>query len=1145
MGLYWATAAILVPYLVLAWFLGIWLHLRGANLWILRGGLALLGLLAAGVFFWFYQKIQAEAEEPVEAQSGAEEAGDIDNLVRDSARKLRSSSLGSSARLGKLPLVFLLGDSGSAKTYTIVNSGLDPELLAGHVYQDNQILPTQTANFWYTRQAIFADLAGGLLSGGKQWSRLVQLLRPGRVSSALQKGRQAPRAALVCFDCGRFLEERASESVTATARQISARLQQVSQLLGISFPVYVLFTKLDRISFFTEYVRNFSKEESNSVLGSTLPVRPTHSAGVYADEETRRLEKAFDEIFYSLSARRLELLTREHEDDKRPLAYEFPRELKKIRKLLVTFLVDMARPSQLQVNPFLRGFYFSGARPVVIDDVVAATPNEYAPVEADAGATRIFSAGQLRIPQPAPQRVAGTRKVPQWMFLTQFFNGVLLKDQVAFRTSGMSTRVSFLRRAALITATVVGLVFAVLFSISFVENRALEQDLVNAARAVPTVHLAAGQLASLSDLQQLESLRMVVARLASYDEDGPPWHMRWGLYVGDALYPDARRVYFQHFDEMLFRQTQGNIMTALHNLKDKPGPGDLYDKPYNELKAYLITTSNPDKSTVDFLSPVLLSHWTNGREVDPERADLAHKQFDFYSSGLPKQNPFSPQNEARQIAQARTYLGNFQQIDRLYGSLLAEADKQAPAVSFNEQYKDSASVLVSNERVRGAFTPGGADFMKKAIPQPSRYVSGEQWVLGPAAAQQLDTASFEQKLMDRYTQDYIAQWRSVIQKAQVRGYSNVADANVKLGKLTDTTSPLLEFFWFVSQNTNADLPSVRDVFQPSAAVVPPGAADKPLYRSPSNDEYINALSTLQISVNTLEKSMSTTDPNATKPLMDAAATARQAVAKFKGKFHLDPDTAAPVHESVPRLLLEPIVDAENLAGHASGEAVNAAGKNFCQKFNGVFTKFPFDQHATQELTLAQLNDVLAPKTGSLWTLYSSTLSSLIVQQGPIYVAAPSAKVSPRFVDFFRRAASLSDSLYPGGSPTPRFAYTVSPLPSNVDGVTLKVGTETIAQSGPQKTFYWTGSGNEDVDVSDKSGGSLGVGETGTWAIYRFVDGAAGNWPDLEWVLQTNGHAQHLPDGRIKSFKYHFQVSGFNPLKPGELSHLQCVGQIVP
>ena len=36
------------------------------------------------------------------------------------------------------------------------------------------------------------------------------------------------------------------------------------------------------------------------------------------------------------------------------------------------FLVDLARPSHLGTNPFLRGFYFTGVRPVVVDDVAAA-----------------------------------------------------------------------------------------------------------------------------------------------------------------------------------------------------------------------------------------------------------------------------------------------------------------------------------------------------------------------------------------------------------------------------------------------------------------------------------------------------------------------------------------------------------------------------------------------------------------------------------------------------------------------------------------------------------------------------------------------------------------------------------------------------
>ena len=71
----------------------------------------------------------------------------------------------------------------------------------------------------------------------------------------------------MCFDCETFLQTGASETAVSAARRLSVRLQEVSQLLGISFPVYVLFTKLDRISFFTDFVRGMSKDEAAEVLG--------------------------------------------------------------------------------------------------------------------------------------------------------------------------------------------------------------------------------------------------------------------------------------------------------------------------------------------------------------------------------------------------------------------------------------------------------------------------------------------------------------------------------------------------------------------------------------------------------------------------------------------------------------------------------------------------------------------------------------------------------------------------------------------------------------------------------------------------------------------------------------------------------------
>ena len=63
---------------------------------------------------------------------------------------------------------------------------------------------------------------------------------------------------------------------------------------------------------------------------------------------------------------RPEFLSREQDPSQLPGIYEFPREFRKLRLPLVRFLVELCKPSQLNVGPFLRGFYFSGVRPVIV-----------------------------------------------------------------------------------------------------------------------------------------------------------------------------------------------------------------------------------------------------------------------------------------------------------------------------------------------------------------------------------------------------------------------------------------------------------------------------------------------------------------------------------------------------------------------------------------------------------------------------------------------------------------------------------------------------------------------------------------------------------------------------------------------------------
>jgi type VI secretion system protein ImpL len=1146
--MYWVTILVLLIYLVLVWLLGIWLPVHGSDVWVLRGVLALLGLIGGAVVLWYQYTIKKAREKEAEAEDEAQpSSGDeIDAVVRAAVQRLKHSTLGRGTNLASLPLVFVLGDSGSTKTTILVHSALDPELLAGQVYRETDVIPTASANIWYTRQAIFVDPAGELMGQASRWKRLVKLLQPARFSAAFGKRSQAPRAALVCFDCETFLQAGASETAISAARKLSTRLQEISQSSGISFPVYVLFTKTDRVSFFTEFVREMSKDEVNEVLGTTLPLRSL-SAGVYADEETKRLSKAFDDIFYSLAERRITLLPREHESEKLPAIYEFPRELNKLRTLIVQFLVDLGRPSHLGTNPFLRGFYFTGVRPIVVEDVAAARSVAIEAEDTDigAGATQIFRGGGARL-QQAPVAVrSGPRRMPQWVFLTGLFNDVLVKDRVALAASGSSSRVNMLRRVALAIAVAAGVAFLSGFSISFFRNRALENRVQEAVSDLSSLQSPTGQPAVIGDLQKLERLRAELVTLSDYQENGPPLSMRWGLYSGDRLYIDSMPVYFDRFRRLLFGETQNRIADSLSALPDKPvanAPNDAYSKTYDELKAYLITTepSDHDKSTKEFLTPVLMTHWIAGRDIDQDRKNLAAAQFDFYSVELARQNPYSVVSSRVLVEQARAYLKQFAGIDRSYVQLLSKASQANRDVSFNEQYTDSAGFVLSSHKVKGAFTRSGLLFVQDALKNPSSYTSGEEWVVGKTDAQEMDTVVLRQKLTERYNHDFVSEWNEVLKTSSVAGYASNADADKKLEKLTSPTSPLLEVLYFVSHNVDAAPQDVKAPFGPVQAVEPAGPPDKPpdKYISSTTGDYIKALAGLQAAFHALAQAPGAPDPAQQTAASTASGTAATSVTAIITGIPVD--SVFGNQEQVRRLLEEPIKNADTLIKRGPIEAANGGGKGYCSTFGQIAKKFPFASKSTQDATLDDLYSVLGP-TGDAWKKLTDAIKPFALPVGTRYDANPTASVRPSqtFLSFASRVSALSATLYPSGSAPPHLSYTLKQLPSNLEGVKVKIGNDTLESD--QKTFVWTGA-PEDISVTSKGGDPLGS-FTGPWSIFKFVAEAhylGGG--KLEWVIQNNDKPIILPNGKQESYDFQLQASG--PANPFfDMQGMQCVGQV--
>jgi type VI secretion system protein ImpL len=1163
---YWfAAGTLLVAWLLLAWFAGTLLHLQGSNLWVFRAGLALIGIGILGTLLWWFLSKSASKPQPAgQTASTATASGsaeEIDLLVREAESRLQSSQLGRGIRVGNLLAFFLVGDSGSGKTTTIIRSGLEPELLAGQVFQDGSVIPTRAVNLWYGGQALFADAGGALLSDPARWARLIKCLAPAKLRSVVGKGQQAPRAAVVCFDCENFMKQNAAESNVIAVQNLRARLGEACQLLGIGLPVYVLFTKADRLPFFSEYVRNLSNEEAGQILGATLPIRPSRTAGVYADQETQRISAVFDGLFYSLSDKRLEYLPREHDAERLPGVYEFPRQFRKLRTPLVQFLVDLCRPSQLRAGPFLRGFYFTGVRTVAVTrSTPVATPQQPAP-KLGYDATGIIDIRQFAAARgPSPpviEQVPETRHEVEWTFLNHLFSGLLLQDRVALAMSTSSSKVSFWRRFLLASVAFLFLVLSVGFTVSYVRNLGLESDAISAAKAISLTESAGTKLATTEALRNLETLRQALATLTEYERKGAPWSFRWGLYAGGRLYPDVRRVYFQKFDQLLFAQTQAALVQTLNRLPAAPGPADEYDPAYSTLKAYLITTSNHDKSTPTFLAPVLLKKWADGRDVDADRMQLAQKQFEFYSEELRNLaastdqlrdlRPFATEADALAVGRGRNYLSKFTGVERVYRTLLAEASRNKAPFNFNREFKGSAAVVINNLDVPPAFTKAGWDAMQDALKNIALYFKGDQWVLGDQGSASIDPAALEGQLRVMYQQDYINQWRTFLKNTRILPYraSDLADTSMKLAKLSDNQSPLLALFCVVSQNSSTDEGEIRKAFQPVMSVVPPPCKDK--YISPSNKPYIDALVALQVCVDQAAKTTPGPQQESVKSqCVQNETTARLATKQIAQNFELDKE--GHVESMVQKLMEDPIanLDAALRPGPPSGKAL-------CAQFQGFASKYPFNSAATTQATIQEVNGFFQPGTGALWSFYDSSLKNLLIRQGTQFAALPGAPltVNPAFLRFFNQAAGFSDALYPGGSQQPHLAYTLKAYPTEgLQAVSLTIDGQTVV-SPNSKQMIWPGPGPQGVVLSGRLGGQELTLLTfdGLWAVFQFFESAerwqkSGSVYTFEWIPKTAGRPMTLAGGRPVIVRLDLDTGGA-PIyfQKGYFSGMNCVSNV--
>ena len=1069
----------LLIYIIFVWFLAGWLHLGASSLWILRVALWLIGIAATALVVYFVTKGEGEAAAPVAGE--ADLRGDVEFLVREANRGLAASqNIRKGGRhVSGLPLVLFLGDTGAAKTTVILNSGLEPELMAGQVFKDSAVIPTQVANLWLGGKAILVEAGGPLAASSAGFRRALELLRGRTLANLVGRRGQSPRAVVICYDSANFTISDSRSAVDQAARRLRAVLGEIAHRWGSRLPIYVLFTKLDQIPFFLDYFHNLTQEESSQLFGVTLRMAPGDAAGVYSEQQTRRLTEAFESLFGSLSDRRLDYLRRENDSAKALNGYEFPREFRKMRDNLVRFLVEVGRPSQLRASPFLRGFYFTGVRPLVVSDGASAPePAISEPYADDAGATRLFGSPVRGPSQRVPARSVSpqSRRIPQWVFLSPFFTKVLLADRSALGVSGHDTRASLIRRGISFAAASLLLIWIVGTTVSYSNNRELLNQAATASGSLARMRVFQDQPPSAETLRQLEQLREVAEAAINHRRYGVPMSLRWGLYPGADLYDRSTSLYCRNFDRTLLSDARGSLAEYFRRLPPAPGQGDDYELPFRLLRAYLMTTSDPSKAEPGFLARVLIDRWSSNRVLSEDESALIRQQFAFYASE--RANDLCPAKaDPDAVAHVRSYLWQFQPVERIYRSMLGEVSKRGQPYVF----VDPAGAVIDKQQVIFPYTKPGWGAMQNAVLRSTDYYGRDPWVFGEQnKGASASTLELQQQLRQRYAADYLAQWQQFLNQAAVATYSGFSDASRKLDSITTAQSSLLRLFCGISMNTNVEAPEIQKAFFSIQQLQPPASCENKL-NDTATQPYMNAMTALKFQVDELSR-----NPNPADAKLDST-NAKVTARTTAQSLNLPP--------KAEQLLQDPILNAEAVMSKMAPVSVNGKGNDFCRTAGSLFQRFPFGPRGSTDAALSDFNAVFQPGTGSLAMFYQNSLQELVAP-GPPVVRKAGARVSvrPDFLIFLNRAMAISRAFFPGNVTRPALSYFVQSTQStNVDSFILQIGGKSLKGGGTseRQEFVWTGDGAAvSLTVKPRSGATPpAIIRSGVWALFQLLSDA--------------------------------------------------------
>lgn len=398
----------------------------------------------------------------------------VATLRRSNLRKLGNP-------LYALPWYMVIGRTGTGKTTALTRARLSSPIQK--VSQSARIEQTVNYDWWYFDQAVVIDCAGRYVDAQdidqdrREWELGLDLLaryRPREGLDGLVLALSADR--LAAPDPDGLIEE---------GRVVRARIEQLIQMFGKRFPIYVLVTKCDQLYGMEAWAQQLPPQALEQAMGYL-------STAIDQGSEIQFLDQAFDSIVGRLHQLRIALVARSNTVSAELLM--FPNELEALKPKLAAFLKACLADNPYLERPLLRGIFFSSG-------------------QQEGGAVSALLGDRL---PPVPAHASANTG----LFLHDFFGRVLPRDR-------HSARPAALRNPWRRTTQQIGLAAWVLLTVAFgiVLSTAFVADLNTLSLIRATYPYDAGYDGRIEDdAAILDRVRNAQVQI---DESRRGWPTRW------------------------------------------------------------------------------------------------------------------------------------------------------------------------------------------------------------------------------------------------------------------------------------------------------------------------------------------------------------------------------------------------------------------------------------------------------------------------------------------------------------------------------------------------------------------------------------------------------------------------------------------